>query len=336
MLRNRLISWQSFLNVAASIILVCTHFVFAQQAVTSTSSSNLRTLINVIPVNDDDFLGKPEGSFSSDNEMLVTIANNQGRLGQGGLVGLWSIREARNLCRWVTYGKEVNGYYEGDYPVRVSFVPGSKSEFTVYSNCRAPSFNCKVEWSAAKCGQQMPAAIPANMQYALSSSENDSGERTYYDVLADTFAIGYSIDQHGHFHDYGIYNMFSGERLASLGDSLISKSRAAISSDGRFVITSGESVMGKTHRDSVMYVFDTSVSKVLSEIGTRSQFMAICSSDAVLAVYDDKSRQTVVFDLFTGKEIQALGDQSGRPLLYSRDGALLATISERGICLWAK
>lgn len=328
--------WLGALNVVFATILIATQYIYAQEVQTGASLQKRLTLINVIPVNDDDFIGKPTGSFSGDNEVLVTITNNQGSLGQGGGVRLWSIREARNLCRWETYGKEINGYYEGDYPIRVEFLPESNSEFVVYTSCSSPGNSCKVQWSVEKCGQEMPKAKLANIQYALSDSEDDSGERTTFDMLTNTFAIGYSIDKSGCFHDYSIYNMLSGERVAKLVDSLTSRFGTAISTDGRYVLTSGQSSMGRAHRDSVMYVFETRQSRVLSEIGLRSNFTALCSSDAVLAAYDDRTRQTVIFDLVTGREVQSLGEQSGRPLLFSDDGALLATISERGICLWAK
>jgi hypothetical protein len=295
------------------------------------------TMLKVITCNADDWMGDSRiGSFSDDNSMLVTAVGNAGREGESGTVMLWSIPEARNVCRWQTYGKEVNGYYEGDYPTQVSFLPGSSSEFIMYTSCGRVAPKCAVQWGASKCGRKMTKADPVDIQYTLHDSGTQDGPRKMYSMLTDSLAIGYSSEPGSRGHDYGIYNMFTGQLVSSLIDSISNGYGPTMSRDGRYLLSTGAGIGRKTHVDSVMYVIDVSVSKVISEITLRSDHTTLCGADRILAVYDGKSRSTKIIDLATGKEVQDLVKYSGVPLVFSEDGVILATIAEQGLCLWSK
>jgi hypothetical protein len=333
----------TFRNLALLIVLVvafCTVLIRTGCAQTTQSVSpvtNQRTLLNVIKCKEEDWMGDLRiGSFSDDNSMLVTAVANAGSEGESGIVMLWSIREARNVCRWQTYGKEVNGYYEGDYPTQVSFLPGSSSEFTMYTNCGRVAPKCAVQWGASKCGRKMTKAAPVDIQYKLHDSGTQDGPRQMYFLLTDSLAIGHSSEPGRRGHDYGIYNMFTGQLVSSLIDSISNGYGSIMSRDGRYLLSTGASIVSKTHIDSVMFVIDVSASKVISEIALRSDQTTLCGADRILAAYDSKSRSTKIFDLATGREVQDLGPDSGLPLVFSEDGLILATVADRGLCLWSK
>jgi hypothetical protein len=323
------------IGIVVAFYTVSTRTCCAQTAQSISPVTNQRTLLNVIKCKEEDWIGDSRiGSFSDDNSMLVTAVANAGSGGASGVVMLWSIREARNVCRWETSGKEVNGYYEGDYPTRVSFLPRSASDFNVYTNCGREALSCAVRWNARKCGQKMIKATP--VQYELKNASDPNDHERIYSMLTDSIAIGSTTVPGSGERDYGLYNAFTGQQIAVLVDSITNGYGTTLSSDGRYLLTEPRSVMGRAHRDSVMVITDVSTSKVICEIGLRSNFKVLCGAEKLLAAYDDKSGSTRIFDLRTGRELQNLGADSGYPIAFSQDGSLLATIASRGLCLWSK